>query len=161
MALFAQFSFLIATLVGGALLLLGLWRWQRGNPYARAGIFAWYVLGVLVIGLVFRYPAANAATPADVERILDNGKPTLVMLYSNFCLGCMAALPNVQAMLPDLQNANINVVLLDVNTSPARDMLARFDFVSTPTFLLYDADGAEIRRSGRILTYADIQAAMQ
>ena len=161
MALFAQFSFLITTITGGLLLLLGLWRWQRGNPYLRAGILAWYVLGVLVIGLVFRYPATPVGTPADVERILDNGKPTLVMLYSNFCLGCMAVLPTVQAMVPDLQTANINVILLDVNTAPARAMLERFSFISTPTFLLYDAEGAEIRRSQRVLALAEILAAVQ
>lgn len=85
MALFNQFSFLL--LVGGIvpILLVVLWRWRRANPLLRVGILAWYVLAVLVVLLVWRYPASpHITTPADVETLLNAGRPTLVMLYSNY-----------------------------------------------------------------------------
>lgn len=161
-ALLAQFSFLIAVIFTGAGLAVLLWRWKTASPALRAGIAAWYVLVVLVIALLFRYPATpNIHTPAEVEAVLANGQPTFVMLYSNYCMGCMANLPRVQEMLPALVNAGINTLLLDVNTSPAREMLPRFNFVSTPTFLLYAADGAEVYRSHGAPALTEIFAVVQ
>jgi thiol:disulfide interchange protein len=161
-ALLAQFSFLIAVIIIGAGLAALLWRWKNARPALRAGVFAWFVFLVLVIALLFRYPATpNLHTPAEVEAVLANGQPAFIMLYSNYCMGCMANLPRVQDMLPALANAGINTLLLDVNTSPAREMLSRFNFVSTPTFLLYAADGTELYRSHGAPALTEIFAVVQ
>jgi hypothetical protein len=83
------------------------------------------------------------------------------MLYSNYCMGCMASLTAVRDLLPDLEAAHFNTLLLDVNTAPARDMLARFDFISTPTFLIFAADGTEFSRFRRTPSRDEIFAVVQ
>lgn len=162
MALISQFSFLIVTILIGAGLAAALWRWKKASPLLRAGLFAWYLFIVLIIALMFRYPATpDIHTPEAVEAVLSNGQPTFLMLYSNYCLGCMGSLPLVTDMLPALQAAGVNVLLLDVNTSPAREMLARFNFVATPTYLLYAAEGRELLRTNIVLSLAEILAAVE
>lgn len=70
----------------------------------------------------------------------------------------MGNLAAVRGLLPELDAENINVLLLDIHAAPARDMLARFEFVSTPTFLVYDTDGQERYRAGSLPSLAQIRA---
>lgn len=85
MAFLNQFSFLLLAIGVGFALLVVVWYWRRANPLLRAGFLAWYLLGVLILALVWRYPAApNLKTASDVDAVLNNGRPTLVMLYSNY-----------------------------------------------------------------------------
>jgi hypothetical protein len=83
---FNQYSFLLMIAGAGLALLVGLWRWREGHPYLRAGLLAWYVLGALLLALATRYPPGTDApqTPEQVEAMLREGRPTLVMLYSNY-----------------------------------------------------------------------------
>lgn len=159
-AFFAQFSFLIASVVLGVLLAWGLWRWRR-SVWLRAGIMAWYVLGVLVFTLIVRYPASPYTTPDAVEAALQQGKPTFVMFYSNLCLGCIGTLPAVQKIVPELEAAGITPILLDVNASPGRDLLRRFAFESTPTYLVFNASGEETLRARSLPSLTAIQTAIQ
>ncbi|MCS6836463.1 MAG: hypothetical protein NZ750_10650 [Anaerolineae bacterium] len=86
MSFFNQYSFLMMIVLAGLGLAVGLWRWRAGHPYVRAGLMAWYVLGALLLILATRYPPGTDVpqTPAQVESMLREGRPTLVMLYSNY-----------------------------------------------------------------------------
>lgn len=88
-ALFNQYSFVFAALIGGILLAVGLWRWQRLaglRPVIKLGALAVYVVVALAFNLALRYPASP--DPAEslpmVEATLSNDRPTFVMLYSNY-----------------------------------------------------------------------------
>jgi hypothetical protein len=83
------------------------------------------------------------------------------MFYSNFCLGCLGTLPAVKAIVPDLESAGITPILLDVNTSPGRDLLERFEFETTPTYLVFNARGEETLRTRSLPSLTAIQAASQ
>jgi hypothetical protein len=159
-ALFAQFSFLIASFGLGCALALGLWRWRR-SVLLRAGVMAWYVFGVLIVTLAVRYPPSPYTTPQAVEAALQDDHPHFVMFYSNYCLGCIGTLPAMRAVIPDLENAGITPILLDVNTSPGRDMLKRFSFETTPTYLVFNARGEETLRARSLPSLVAIQAAAE
>ncbi|NJR12585.1 hypothetical protein HC776_01490 [bacterium] len=73
------------------MLAFGLWRWRR-SPWLRLGVLAWYVFGVLVVALAVRYPPSPYTTPQAVEAAIGSGQPTFIMLYSNYCLGCLGTL---------------------------------------------------------------------
>lgn len=155
-----QFSFILASLGIGGLLAFGLWRWRR-SVWLRAGIMAWYVFGVLLLMLVLRYPPSPYTTPQSVEAALVQGDPTFVMLYSNYCLGCIGALPGARAIVPELEAAGITPILLDIHTTPGRDLLTRFDFESTPTYLVFNGAGQETLRARSLPSLTAIQAASQ
>jgi len=157
-AFVAQFSFLIATFALGCFLAMGLWRWRR-SMLLRAGVMAWYVFGVLIVALLVRYPASPYTTPQSVEHALTQGKPTFIMFYSNYCLGCIGTLPAMRALVPDLEAAGITTILLDVNTSPGRDLLKRFAFDSTPTYLVFNTSGEESLRAHSLPDLTAIQVA--
>ncbi len=85
MNFFNQYSFLLLAGSAGVGLLGLLWRWQRGNPWVRAGIMAWYVFAVVGVAWLGRYPATpEITTAAQVETYLNNGSPSLLLLYSNY-----------------------------------------------------------------------------
>jgi drug/metabolite transporter (DMT)-like permease len=80
-----QYSFLLAALAIGLVLIVVLWRWHRAKPLLRIALLAWYGLGVLVVSLVWRYSAtSDITTTAQVNALLNAGRPTFVMLYSNY-----------------------------------------------------------------------------
>jgi hypothetical protein len=159
-ALFAQFSFLILSVVIGSGLVIGLYRWRR-SFWFKAGVLAWYVFGVLVVAIAVRYPASPYTTPQAVEEAIHQGQPTFVMLYSNYCLGCIGTLPAMRAIVPDLEQAGITPILLDVHTSPGRDLLTRFAFETTPTYLVFNAHGEETLRARSLPSLDVIEIASQ
>jgi hypothetical protein len=65
-------------------------------------------------------------------------------------MGCMRDLSTVRGYLPDIQHHEIDVLLLDIHTLPGRDVLGRFGFEFTPTYLIYHGDGEEIFRSNTL-----------
>lgn len=159
-ALFAQFSFLIASGTLGCGLAIGLWRWRRSR-WLKAGVMAWYMFGVLLLAIAVRYPPSPYTTPEAVEEALYAGQPSFVMLYSNYCLGCIGTLPAMRAIVPDLEQAGIRPILLDVHTSPGRDLLKRFAFETTPTYLVFNAQGEETLRARSLPSLNVIEAASQ
>ena len=122
---------------------------------------AWYVFGVLLLMLIVRYPASPYTTPQTVEAALVRGEPTFVMLYSNFCLGCIGVLPATQAILPELEAAGITPILLDIHNTPGRDLLTRFAFETTPTYIVFNAEGQETLRARSLPSLTAIQAAIK
>ena len=83
-----QFSYLLAAGGGGLVLAVILWRWRRlpQRRLFRLGVLAIYILAAALFLLLMRYPASPAAyaSVTEVEAILHDDHPTLVMLYSNY-----------------------------------------------------------------------------
>jgi hypothetical protein len=85
MATFNQYSYVFTAAIGGLLLAAGLWFWKGPSPALRAALMAAYLLGAVGVHFALRYRSAGeAANAAAVEEALANGRPTLVMLYSNY-----------------------------------------------------------------------------
>jgi uncharacterized membrane protein YqjE len=84
MWLLNQFSFVFVALLIGALLAFGLWRWQGIDRLVRLALFVLYVAALIVVAATFRYSSNDAGSVEQVEAALSAGRPTLVMLYSNY-----------------------------------------------------------------------------
>ncbi len=87
MAVINQFSFVAAAGLGGLVLAVALWRWQSLplSPAPRVAVFVLYVVVMVALLFRMRYPQENTAdAPATVDNALTNGRPTFIMLYSNY-----------------------------------------------------------------------------
>ena len=68
----------------------------------------------------------------------------------------MSDLSTVRGYIPEIQRKNMDVLLLNIHESPGREVLDRFDFEFSPTYLVYQGDGAEVFRSNDLPDVADI-----
>lgn len=68
----------------------------------------------------------------------------------------MRDLSTVRGHLPEIQRQDIDVLLLNIHTTPGQDLLSRFDFQFTPMYLIFRGDGEEIFRSNTLPTAIDI-----
>ena len=85
MAIINQYSYVFTAVVGGLLVAAGLWFWKGPAPGLRVALMVAYLLGAIGVHFVLRYRSSEgAANAAAVEDTLGNGRPTLVMLYSNY-----------------------------------------------------------------------------
>ncbi len=88
MAFLNQYSYVVFAGFGAFALALTLWRWQSLplSRLARVILFALYTALAVLAGAALRYPeeASHAESVEAVEATLGNGRPTFVMLYSNY-----------------------------------------------------------------------------
>ncbi len=84
MTILNQYSLLIALIAGGGLFGVLLWKWRRPPWPLRVALLVGYVVLALVLVSMARYPGPTVDTVAEVEATLENGRPTFVMLYSNY-----------------------------------------------------------------------------
>lgn len=59
----------------------------------------------------------------------------------------MQNLSAVSEQTPAIQKQGVEVMLLNIHESPGKDVLERFNFTATPTYLIFDKNGDEIFRS--------------
>jgi len=60
------------------------------------------------------------------------------------------SLPTVRGLLPDLETNDVDVLLLDVQSEPTLSLLDRFEFSTTPTYIIYDGNGREQLRENSV-----------
>jgi hypothetical protein len=85
MAIFNQYSYVFTAVLGGLLVAAGLWFWKGPAPSLRVALMVAYLLGAIGVHFALRYRSAEeSANAAAVEDTLANGRPTLLMLYSNY-----------------------------------------------------------------------------
>lgn len=157
MAFFNQHSwlFLLVGLVGvaGA----GLWRWRRVNAWWRLGLFAWVVFGMLALALLTRYPAGyTPASLAQLESALEDDRPAFIMLYSQYCMGCILALPQVREIAPQIAERGAHVFLVDVRTPEGHLLAERLPFEFTPTYYWLGAGGELVWSRSSLPSLADL-----
>ncbi len=84
MAVFNQYSFVFLSIFAGLILAVGLWRWRKPPVALRAGLMVLYIVGMVGLHFVSRYADTFDGSLASADAILTDGKPTLLMLYSNY-----------------------------------------------------------------------------
>ncbi len=155
MAIFNQFSFVFFALMGAGLLTLAMWRLKHPTRLMiRLAILGIYGIIAVLFVLNLPFPAGDStfASYAEVEEVIHNGKPTFVMLYSQFCVGCIASLPAARSLEDEIedQGIEINMLFLDIHTEVGQVAREKLSFNMTPTYLVYDMTGQEVLMSNTI-----------
>lgn len=157
-----QYSYLFigAGVTLGAVLLLRLLhaRW------AIAGIVALVIIILFAAEWLILRPGASDVDSLDAaDAILNNGNPTFVEFFSNYCAGCIAARPVVDTLVADLQTRHgdaYNVLRVDIHTTFGRVLRERYGFSYTPEFVLFDGGGEEVWRDHLPPSQNDIEIAV-
>jgi thiol-disulfide isomerase/thioredoxin len=126
----------------------------------------WYVITTIQLGITALFisgfvvlsPQDNIINAEDALLTIDNGRPTLVAFFSNYCTGCLALNPIVNQIEADIR-ADFDVLRIDIHTERGRTLREALGFSFTPEFVLYDANGQEIWRDHIPPTTDQIDAA--
>jgi thiol-disulfide isomerase/thioredoxin len=149
----------------GALFTVGVWRTRTPNR-----LIVWMVallgVGLLILVGVFTLPqddAPAAVNPADeVIALIDNGQPTILMMYSHFCADCVAALPGIGALVSEVRAGGqpLDVLTLDIDTRSGQAVRNQLEFSPPMVIILFDADGAEVLRDDDLPTIDTVRDAL-
>jgi hypothetical protein len=72
----------------------------------------------------------------------------------------MASLPAVRGLSADLAAAEIDTLLVNIHDPLGAVLRERFDFVFSPTFLVFTAEGQEVLRANAVPRLDDIRLAL-
>jgi thioredoxin 1 len=142
--LFNQYSFVLISL--GVLIgvIIVLWRFSASRRVisATVGVLAVFILAGY---LLLRPGLSDVDSTSAAQTIIQNGKPTFLEFFSNYCAGCLAIRPVVDEIAADL-GADFNILRIDIHTDTGRELRERYQFNYTPEFILFDARGQEVWR---------------
>ena len=68
----------------------------------------------------------------------------------------MGNLSTVRGMLPQLQEAGIDTLFLNIHEPPGSELLERFEFRFSPTYILWNASQNEVWRGNDVLNIAEL-----
>lgn len=105
------------------------------------------VIGAFMLGgwLILKPIATEIDDVAQVQAILDNGKPTFLEFFSKFCSGCLVNEPLVLEIVDKIED-EFNILRIDIHTEQGRDLREAYGFSFTPEFVIFDKSGQEIWR---------------
>ncbi len=119
-------------------------------------------LTVLVIAILLIWSLlVTSQTPVltDLEKLqaaLNNGEtPTIIELYSRYCVGCLAVKPVVDQLEREA-GSRLQIIRLNVEDEPGLSLVNEYDVVYTPTFLYFDRNGKKLRDSTFVLDRARV-----
>ena len=84
---------------------------------------------------------AESAVPIDVA--LENGKPTLIEFYADWCTSCRAMAGDMATLKQELGD-DLNFVMLNVDNSKWVPELLRYEVDGIPEFVFLDRQAQEI-----------------
>ncbi len=84
MSILNQYSYVVMAAMGGLILAAMIWRWKNAHLYVRIGLGVLFAAAAIGVGFALNFSADTPDTPAEVEAIIHNGQPTVVLLYSNY-----------------------------------------------------------------------------
>ena len=84
---------------------------------------------------------ARESIPLDAA--LDNGKPTLIEFYANWCTTCQAMAPELKQLEADYAD-RVNFVMLNVDNSKWLPEILEYKVDGIPHFVFLGADGEAI-----------------
>ena len=87
--------------------------------------------------------ARNSLRP---EVAFNNGKPTILEFYADWCEVCQEMTPSMYNIKTDFQD-EINLVLLNVDNDEWIDLIDKYDVNGIPQLNLFDVDGEMIGKS--------------
>lgn len=140
-----QFSYLLI----GAGVLLGSFIYLRQQvraswPFVVVTQLA--VAALFVIGFFLLRPGSSNVSDFDLaQSAIENGNPTFIEFYSNYCTGCIAVEPIVDRVVRDIEG-EFDVLRVDIHTPVGREMRVAYGFSFTPEFVLFDGSGQEVWR---------------
>lgn len=140
-----QFSYVLFG-IGTLIVILGFMRWRRIEW--RSTLLVGLVVALVFTSgfFIFRVGVSDVGSVSAAQARIGNGKPTFLVFYSNFCAGCMAARPTVEALVAEIGD-EFNVLNVDIHTTAGRELRAIYGFSYSPEFVLFDPAGSEVWRS--------------
>lgn len=145
MSFLNQFSYVIISLVviAASLVLLRRYRASRRLMAAVAVVLVAFSMGGFFL---LRPGPSDVDSTSAAQATIQNGKPTLIEFFSNYCAGCLALRPAVDLLASDL-DGQFDLLRIDIHTEFGREIRTSFGFTYTPEFVLLDRNGDEVWRA--------------
>lgn len=145
MNVFNQYSYPIIGFAICIALFFLLRRFTRMRLIMILGIEMGIVLAGFAGLLLLRPGESTVTSIASAQAMLNNGKPTFLEFFSNYCTGCLTFEPIVDALVTDIEE-DFNILRVDIHTDFGRELRRQLSFSFTPEFVLFDSSGREIWR---------------
>ena|GEM_PF-517375 len=163
-AFFNQYSFVIFSALGLVVVFIGL-RVVRARVILAIAITL-ALAATLTLGyvLVLRPGDSDVASVQSADDMIANGQPTMIEFFSNYCAGCVAARPEVDALVNEIDaqlGGSFNVLRIDIHTDFGRILRERYEFSFSPEFLLFDGNGVIVSRTHTPPSLEQINALVQ
>lgn len=144
---FNQYSYLFLG-AGIVLALVMVLRWRQVQWRIVLGTAFVGALLLAGIWVVVRQSGGTADNLESAQATLANGKPTFLEFFSQYCLGCVSARPEVETLVAQIKD-DFNILLVDIHTDLGRALRQKLGFSYSPEFVLFNAQGEEVWRSNR------------
>ena len=148
MNIFNQFSYAIISLIVIVASLLIL-RQARASRQLMALVAGALVTFSLAGFLLLRPGISDVDSASSAQSMIQNGKPTMLEFFSNYCAGCLALRPSVDLLTSDIEE-QFNILRIDIHTDFGRELRNLVGFSYTPEFVLFDRDGQEVWRANSL-----------
>jgi thiol-disulfide isomerase/thioredoxin len=142
--LFNQYSFVLISAGVLIAVVIILWRLSVSRRVISATVGLLLVF-VLVSYFLLRPGLGDVNSTSAAESIIQNGKPTFLEFFSNYCAGCLAIRPVVDEIAVELRD-DFNILRIDIHTDAGRELRERYAFNYTPEFILFNQQGEEVWR---------------
>jgi thioredoxin 1 len=153
-----QYSFIL--IAGLALLAVGGFFWFTGFTGRKSLALAALAVAFIAVWSGLRTGASAFQDAAQAEVVIREARmPVLVEFYSDYCAGCLAARPTLDALEVDLKD-ELKIIRLDVASPSGQALGAELRLYATPTFIFFDAEGRELWRRIGTLDPAEVRAAV-
>jgi thioredoxin 1 len=153
-----QYSFIL--IAGLALLAVGGFFWFTGFTRRKSLALAALAVAFIAVWSGLRTGASAFQDAAQAEVVIREARmPVLVEFYSDYCAGCLAARPTLDALEVDLKD-ELKIIRLDVASPSGQALGAELRLYATPTFIFFDAEGRELWRRIGTLDPAEVRAAV-
>lgn len=144
-AIFNQYSYVLislAVLIAAVLVLSRFAVSRRIISVTVAGLLVFILAGYFLL----RPGLGDIDSTSAAEAAIQNGKPTFLEFFSNYCAGCLAIRPVVDQIAAELGD-EFNILRIDIHTEAGRELRERYKFAYTPEFVLFNPQGQEVWRS--------------
>ena len=126
---------------------------SQGLPGRRGPQLVLLLVSLLVVGLVWLQRGSSGGDLLDqmarrslpLDQALQNGHPTLVEFYADWCESCRTMAPSIEAMQE--QHPEIDLVLLNVDNPAWEAQVQRYGVNGIPHLQLFDGSGQNIGQS--------------
>lgn len=142
--IFNQYSFVFITLAIILLSYLILQRYIANKRLLTGTMVLICGLGLAVMFLL-RPGLSDVDDSSAFQQNLENGRPTFLEFFSNYCAGCLALRPSVDLLVADIQD-EVNVLRIDIHSDLGLELREDYAFSYSPEFILFDRTGQEVWR---------------
>lgn len=157
MSVLNQYSYIIISLIalGASLVVMRYFLVsRRAISTTLIGLSVLMLMGFLLL----RPGMSDVNSVETAEDIIRNGNPTLLEFFSNYCAGCLAIRPVVDAISDEI-SGEFNILRVDIHSPTGRELRELYNFSFTPEFILFNRGGQEIWRSHTPPTSNDLALA--